>query len=470
MNTDRSECRRDWYSRGGEIWDGKSVPNARNWYSAPESFDANPLPADAGTSTRQPPPRAAGLLKTGRKRTKTSKIVALTVCVLILMLATAYALGGSTVEIKEISAGASSKSDSDSSAASPYGDYDSYEDYFKSQYSGKVSGENGIASAQTGTGVTLELQSAPLKKLTYQEVYQKCNPSVVGITARVDGNDSGYYWGTGIIFTEDGYIATNYHVIDSTDTVTVTLSDGKELDARLVGYDVSSDLAVLKVAAKNLTPAEFGDSSELQVGDEVTAIGNPLGENLRSTMTNGIISAISRDISYEGYTMTLLQTNVAINEGNSGGPLINMYGQVIGITNMKMMSSYTSIEGIGFAIPSQYIKQVVDNLIEYGYVPGRPALGITVGPVPTTAASYYTLPNGLYVSAVDEHSDAYAKGIRVGDIITEANGTAVTSNSDLIAIKDTLSVGDSILLTVYRDKETFVVDVVLMDQREFTDN
>ena len=469
MNTDGNECRRDWYSRGGEIWDGRSVPGTSNWYSSPGSFDANPPPADAGISTHQPPPRAAGFHNTGgrNKRTKTSKIVAITICVVVLIFAAAYALGGSRVEPRQDPGSASVPG---GSGQTPFDDFDNYADYFSSYYSGKVSGKNGIAAAQTGTGVTLELKSAPRTRLSYQSVYEKCNPSVVGITARINGNDTGYYWGTGIIFTEDGYIATNYHVLDGTDSVTVTLYDGQELDARLVGYDAASDLAVLKVPGKNLTPAEFGDSSSLRVGDEVVAIGNPLGEDLRATMTNGIISAISRDIDYDGHTLTLLQTNAAIKEGNSGGPLMNMYGQVIGITNLKMMSSYTSIEGIGFAIPSQFIKQIVDDLIEYGYVPGRPALGVTVGPVPSTAASYYTLPGGLYVSAVNENSDAYAKGIRVGDIITEANGTALTSNSDLISIKDTLSVGDSILLTVYREKETFVVDVVLMDQREFADN
>ena len=149
------------------------------------------------------------------------------------------------------------------------------------------------------------------------------------------------------------------------------------------------------------------------MGDKVAAIGNPLGETFRMTLTDGIISAIERGISYNGHSMTLLQTNTAINEGNSGGALFNMYGQVIGVTNMKMMSSYSSIEGIGFAIPSSTVATVVDSLVKYGEVIGRAAIGITVGPVPQNAMSYYSLPEGLYVSAVNENSDAAAKGIKL---------------------------------------------------------
>ncbi len=202
------------------------------------------------------------------------------------------------------------------------------------------------------------------------------------------------------------------------------------------------------------------------MGDKVVAIGNPLGEELRGTMTDGIISAINRDIDYEGHTMTLIQTNAALNEGNSGGSLINMYGQVIGITNMKMSSSFSNIEGLGFAIPTKSMKPIVDTLIMEGRVSGRPALGITVGAIPAEAASYYALPEGLYVSGVSEKSDAYAKGIQVGDIITAVNGTPVNATSQINAIKNTLSVGDSMALTVYRDGESRVVAIVLMDSND----
>lgn len=182
----------------------------------------------------------------------------------------------------------------------------------------------------------------------------------------------------------------------------MTLWDDREFEAKLVGMDGVSDLAVLKIEAEGLSPAEFC-SDQVSVGDAVAAIGNPLGAELRGTLTDGIISAISRDISYNNHSMTLLQTNAAINDGNSGGPLINMHGQVVGITNMKMKaanSSATGIEGIGFAIPVSTIKTVVDELISEGVVTGRPAVGITVGQIPDSAASYFEIPEGLYVSAV----------------------------------------------------------------------
>jgi serine protease Do len=210
-------------------------------------------------------------------------------------------------------------------------------------------------------------------------------------------------------------------------------------------------------------PAEFGDSDALRVGDRVAAIGNPLGEELRGTMTDGIVSAINRGIEYDGHTLTLIQTNAALNEGNSGGSLINMYGQVVGITNMKMSSSFSSIEGLGFAIPTQSMKDVVDALIADGRVIGRPALGITVGSVPKEAADYYTMPEGVYIESVSEKSDAYTKGIRHGDIITAVNGTAITAADEINEIKNTLSVGDSMTLTIYRDGESHDVTVVLMD-------
>jgi serine protease Do len=298
-------------------------------------------------------------------------------------------------------------------------------------------------------------------ELSLQTIYESCIPSIVSITAFLDGES--YYWGTGIILTQDGFVITNAHVLEGTSSVTVALWDDREFEAKLVGSDSLSDLAVLKIEATDLAPAAFGDSDALRVGDRVAAIGNPLGEELRGTMTDGIVSAINRGIEYDGHTLTLIQTNAALNEGNSGGSLINMYGQVVGITNMKMSSSFSSIEGLGFAIPTQSMKDVVDALIADGRVLGRPALGITVGSVPKEAADYYTMPEGVYIESVSEKSDAYTKGIRHGDIITAVNGTAITAADEINEIKNTLSVGDSMTLTIYRDGESHDVTVVLMD-------
>ena len=303
------------------------------------------------------------------------------------------------------------------------------------------------------------------KELSLQELYDQCSKSIVAIKGYQDGVD-GYYWGSGIILSEDGLILTNTHVIENCDTASVTLFDNSSYDAALVGADSTSDIAVLRIETTGLTPASFGDSAELAIGDQVAAIGNPLGETFRMTLTDGIISAIDRGISYNGHSMTLLQTNTAINEGNSGGALFNMYGQVIGVTNMKMMSSYSSIEGIGFAIPSSTIAAVADSLMQYGEVRGRTAIGITVGAIPENVTSHYDLPTGLYVSAVEEKSDAAAKGIQQGDIITAVNGNPASATSDILTVKNTLSVGDTITFTIWRDGETFDVDVTLVDEND----
>ncbi len=303
------------------------------------------------------------------------------------------------------------------------------------------------------------------KELSLQELYDQCSKSIVAIKGYQDGVD-GYYWGSGIILSKDGLILTNTHVIENCDTASVTLYDNSSYDAALVGADSTSDIAVLRIEATGLTPASFGDSAELAIGDQVAAIGNPLGETFRMTLTDGIISAIDRGISYNGHSMTLLQTNTAINEGNSGGALFNMYGQVIGVTNMKMMSSYSSIEGIGFAIPSSTIAAVADSLMQYGEVRGRTAIGITVGAIPENVTSHYDLPTGLYVSAVEEKSDAAAKGIQQGDIITAVNGNPASATSDILTVKNTLSVGDTITFTIWRDGETFDVDVTLVDEND----
>lgn len=303
------------------------------------------------------------------------------------------------------------------------------------------------------------------KELSLQELYDQCSKSIVAIKGYQDGVD-GYYWGSGIILSKDGLILTNTHVIENCDTARVTLFDNSSYAATLVGADSTSDIAVLRIEATGLTPASFGDSAELAIGDKVAAIGNPLGETFRMTLTDGIISAIDRGISYNGHSMTLLQTNTAINEGNSGGALFNMYGQVIGVTNMKMMSSYSSIEGIGFAIPSSTIAAVADSLMQYGEVRGRTAIGITVGAIPENVTSHYDLPTGLYVSAVEEKSDAAAKGIQQGDIITAVNGSPASATSDILTVKNTLGVGDTITFTIWRDGETFDVDVTLVDEND----
>ena len=300
--------------------------------------------------------------------------------------------------------------------------------------------------------------------LTLQQIYRKMIPSVVSIIGVSDG---GTATGTGIVMSPDGYIITNHHVIDGSESLTVLMSDDREFPADLVGADAVSDLAVLKIDAETLTAAEFGDSSLVQVGDTVVAIGDPLGIELRGTMTDGIISAINRDVTTNGRTLTLLQTNAELNNGNSGGPLINIYGQVIGINTMKMGSYYsTSVEGLGFAIPVNTAKPIVDELIEKGYVSGRPALGIKGDSVPGYAQAYYRLPNGVYLSYVSPNSDAYIKGLEEGDIITAINGVSVSSIDELNTVKNQFVAGDTVNITIYRSGRYYETDIILMDQND----
>ena len=335
------------------------------------------------------------------------------------------------------------------------------------------------AQAVNSSGATLQITQNPdivvaeddgkeTAGLSLQEIYKKMIPSVVSVMSTSNTTTS---TGTGIIMTEDGYIITNEHVISDAVTIDVLLQTDETFSAAVVGSDEASDLAVLKIEADNLTPAEFGDSDQLEVGDEVAAIGDPLGIQLRGTMTNGIISAINRDLTINNRTMTLIQTNAALNSGNSGGPLINNQGQVIGITALKLSSYYDgSIEGLGFAIPISTAKPIIDELIEKGYVSGRPALGITGEHLPTAVRLYYRLPEGVYVSEVDPNSDAYAKGIMAGDIIVAINGVQVTTTDQLEVVKNQFSAGDAVTLTIYRGGEQFDVEVVLVDKAQHSEN
>ena len=345
------------------------------------------------------------------------------------------------------------------------GDYKSFfENYFTAN---EETQECTIPRVQTTERITITLTPAGETPLTAQEVYERCAPSIVAVSAFPDEkSDDSYYWGSGVVLTEDGYILTNSHVVEGTCRARITLWDDTEYDALLVGYDPRTDIAVLKIDAHGLTAAAFASTDSLLVGDAVYAIGNPLGKEFRSTMTEGIISGINRDISHNGVTNSLLQTSAPINEGNSGGALINVYGQVVGITNMKMSNQYigsVSIEGVAFAIPSGTVKTIADSLLESGEVRGRPALGITVGKVPQAAMEEYDLPAGLYVSAVSEGSDCAAQGIVTGDVLLAANGTELSVNEDLTGIIAGLTVGDELTLTVWHEGETRDVTVKLVD-------
>ncbi len=425
--------KKDWYT-------------TENWYEPqePVAAVAAMIAADA----------------TGRKRRRHGglrplHIVGLAVLVLLLIVGSsiAFSRGSGT-------------------GAEPEWDYDQelpgdWRQFFDSYYTETESSslQVDIPRADTPIPFAMDLRPQTGEELSLQELYSACADSIVAISAYTEGRN-GYAWGTGVILSADGLILTNTHIIDGCDRASVTLYDDRVFEARLVGADAVSDVAVLLIDAQDLPAAAFGESGALAVGDRVAAIGNPLGEDFRGTLTDGIISAIERGVSYNGRSMTLLQTNTAINEGNSGGALFNMYGQVIGITNMKMMSSYSSIEGIGFAIPSATVREVVDALVKNGEVRGRPSIGITVGNIPDNVRSYYELPSGLYISQVTPGSDAEAQGVRAGDILIEVNGIPVSSTEQVNDIKNEYQVGDALTFRLWRDGEELTVRVSLMDTND----
>ena len=344
---------------------------------------------------------------------------------------------------------------------------DNYKDFF-SRYYTPVETKSSIITiprAAEHYEFSLRLERRKETELTLQQLYRTCSDSIVAIAGYQKGI-VGYNWGTGVVLSEDGLILTNTHVIDQCDRADVIFEDNVTYTALLVGADSTSDIALLKIEASGLPAASFGDSAFLSVGDSVAAIGNPLGDDFTRTLTNGIISAIDRDVMHDGHKMTLLQTNTALNEGNSGGALFNMYGQVVGITNMKMISASSGIEGIGFAIPSSTVKTVVAALLADGEVKGRPSIGITVGEIPEEAAEKYSLPAGLYVASVTKGTDAFKQGLREGDVILKANGTPVTKTDELNDLKNSLQVGDSILLLIWRDGKELQLSVKLMDTNE----
>ena len=293
-------------------------------------------------------------------------------------------------------------------------------------------------------------------ELTTVEISKKVGPAVVGITSKIESTMSFFNTamvsegtGSGIIISSDGYIVTNNHVIEGATSVTVTLNTGAEYSAKLIGTDAKTDLAVIKISpTEKLTVAELGDSSSIEVGERAVAIGNPLGMEFFGSTTQGIISAINRTISIDNRTMNVIQTDAAINEGNSGGALVDAYGKVIGINAVKISSS--TVEGMGFAIPISEAKPIVEDLIKYGYVKGRPVIGISSRDITEYMSSRQGWPMGVQVMATQVGSGAELAGLEQGDIITKADGKTITSTDELNKIKDSHKPGEVINLEVYK--------------------
>lgn len=361
----------------------------------------------------------------------------------------------------------------------------------------ETSVKSSSASAVQATNASWVELASPANALTVPEIVEKAMPSAVGIsstftyTAKTSSNYSFGFGGmrgnaqpatqeatatgSGIVMSSDGYIITNAHVIYDTESeyqmgkatsVKVVMGENhdEEYEAQIVGYDIQTDLAVLKIDAEGLIPAEFGNSDDLKVGELVVAIGNPLGFELYGTTTCGIVSAKNREVQLEDRTMTLIQTDAAINSGNSGGMLLNAYGQVIGINSMKMSSSYgeASVEGLGFAIPISDAEEIIMSLIQNGYVTGRPMLGISGATISEEQAKFNNLPQGVYVYSASDNSTA---DLQKGDVITAIDGVEITSMDELNEQKNKHKAGESVTLTICRNGENVQVQVTLLESK-----
>ena len=331
---------------------------------------------------------------------------------------------------------------------------------------GNDSQETDSAQSSDDSAFSMEIRKKPENSdggfvvKDVSDVVQKVRPSVVGVITESFQTYSTSSTGSGIILSEDGYIVTNNHVVEGGDSIAVTLDDGETYAAELIGTDVKSDIAVLKIDAQNLPAAEFGDSSQVEVGEAAIAIGNPLG--LNGTVTAGIISAVDREIQVGSSNMVLLQTDASINPGNSGGALLNEYGQVIGVNSAKISSEDS--EGLGFAIPSNTVGPIVEELIDKGYVSGRPLTGISGRNVSALAAAFYNIPQGILVDQVAPESDAAAKGLTAGDVIIGVDDIRVENISDACTLRDEHKAGDTMKLTFYRQGSTREINIRLMEE------
>lgn len=345
-------------------------------------------------------------------------------------------------------------------------------------FGGNANSDSGASASTSDSAPTLQINSKPTSDssnssdnydtadgMAGEDIYKKVNPSVVSvISTTAEGTGSG----SGVIMSKDGYIITNNHVVDGAQSVSVQLSDGTSLDAKIIGTDEQTDLAVIKVTpTSDLTAAEFGDSDELEPGEYAYAIGSPGGVQFANTITGGRISAINRDLTVNDRVMTLIQTDASINNGNSGGALINKYGQVVGITSAKLSGNAfgsATVEGMGFAIPINTAKDIVDELIQNGYVSGRPSIGITGQNVESADGKV----SGVQVYSIDSRAKAASEGLQVGDVITAVDGTPTPDMDKVNELKQDKKAGDKLTLSVYRIStgKTLNITITLTDSHD----
>ena len=349
-------------------------------------------------------------------------------------------------------------------------------------FGGNANNDSGTSASTSDSAPTLQINSKPESDssnssdnydtadgMAGEDIYKKVNPSVVSV---ISTTSEGTGSGSGVIMSKDGYIITNNHVVDGAQSVSVQLSDDTSLDAEIIGTDEQTDLAVIKVTpTSDLTAAEFGDSDELEPGEYAYAIGSPGGVQFANTITGGRISAINRDLTVNDRVMTLIQTDASINNGNSGGALINKYGQVVGITSAKLSGNAfgsATVEGMGFAIPINTAKDIVDELIQNGYVSGRPSIGITGQNVESADGKV----SGVQVYSIDSRAKAAGEGLQVGDVITAVDGTPTPDMDKVNELKQDKKAGDKLTLSVYRIStgKTLNITITLTDSHDLEGN
>ena len=340
----------------------------------------------------------------------------------------------------------------------------------------KATGDRSSVDKPTVTQVNVESGT----ERTTTEIAQEVGPAVVGISGTVSyqnyffgGTQTGISSGSGIVISPEGHIITNYHVIEGASDIKVKFSTGDEYDATVIGGDEQMDVAVLQIPPfDNMPIASVGDSDLVEVGDRAIAIGNPLGDELFGTVTQGVISGKNRTVVVDNREMTLLQTDAAINPGNSGGALIDAYGHVIGINSVKISgsSSGSSSEGLGFAIPINEVMSVAEDLITYGYVTGRPLIGVNVQPITAAIAYYLPVDHGLYVMGVTEGGAADKAGVQRGDIILNFDGVEVNTNADLNAQRDKHKAGDTVKMEIDRGGERMTIEITLDEDQSAKSN
>lgn len=328
---------------------------------------------------------------------------------------------------------------------------------------------NGYVQYEQNEFLPITANSEGKKALSVEEIAKKAGPSIVGISCQsvvntYFGKQTSESGGSGIIISAEGHIVTNYHVIEGSTSIKVKLTSGNEYDASVVGGDEKTDIAVIKIsAAETLHVAVIGDSDNVEVGELAVAIGNPLASELFGTVTAGVISGVNRTMTVGQREMNLIQTDAAISPGNSGGALINKYGEVIGINSVKLVDD--AAEGLGFAIPMNEAVPIVSDLTKYGYVKGRPMIGVSVREITAELAYYNNLPvqSGLYIMSVTEGSGAYKAGLTRGDIIIKFDSSPVTSATQMNKIRDKHKAGDKVPVTIMRNGVQKTLNITLTE-------